>query len=336
MSLRLTNIDGKEMWEKFLLEYSPSALFQSWVWGEIQKKSGQTVLRLGIYEKDMLIGIMQVFVVRARRGTYLHIRHGPVLKNRTAKIWKELLLILNDIARQYKAWFIRISPLLENSPENRQLFSYLNLRPAPIHEVDAERCWVLDITQPEDMLLAGMRKSTRYEIRRGMKMDIPVRLSTDARDLRKFEALYKKTSERQGFVGHSSINEEFELFAKENQAVLILGYTGKQLISGAIILFYGGQAIYHHGASIPSKIPVSYTVQWKSILEAKNRGIKVYNFYGIAPVDKPNHPWRGLTLFKKGFGGREINYIHAHDYPVSPWYYLTYFIETTRTKLRGY
>jgi lipid II:glycine glycyltransferase (peptidoglycan interpeptide bridge formation enzyme) len=336
MSLVLNTVQSPLEWESFLQEVSPQSLFQSWTWGEVQKKTGQTVLRYGIFEKDILIGIMQVFVVRARRGTYLHIRHGPVLKNRTAKIWKELLVILNDVARQYKAWFIRISPLLENSPENRQLFSYLNLRPAPIHEVDAERCWVLDITQPEEMLLAGMRKSTRYEIRRGMKMDIPVHLSTDARDLRKFEALYKKTSERQGFVGHSSIQEEFVLFAKENQAMLFLGYVGKQLISGAITLFYGGQAIYHHGASIPSKTPVSYAVQWKSILEAKNRGINVYNFYGIAPEDRPNHPWRGLTLFKKGFGGREINYIHAHDYPTSPWYYLTYIIEFVRTKLRGY
>jgi peptidoglycan pentaglycine glycine transferase (the first glycine) len=122
----------------------------------------------------------------------------------------------------------------------------------------------------------------------------------------------------------------------KNQAILTLGYAGDELIAGALIIFYGNQAIYHHGASKQSKIPVTYALQWHAILEAKKRGLKWYNFYGIAPENKPNHPWSGLTLFKKGFGGSEIRYMHAHDYPISPWYIVPSTIESIRTKLRGY
>jgi len=102
------------------------------------------------------------------------------------------------------------------------------------------------------------------------------------------------------------------------------------------LLIILGFSILGMAAIIFSKIPASYVVQWRSILEARKRGINLYNFYGIAPDDKPNHPWRGITLFKKGFGGREINYIHAHDLPVSPMYLVPRTIEAIRTKMRGY
>jgi lipid II:glycine glycyltransferase (peptidoglycan interpeptide bridge formation enzyme) len=336
MMLRLDLIEDKKTWEDFLLSNAPSALFQSWLWGEVQKKSGQTVLRYGIVKGSALLGIVQIFVVRARRGTYLHLRHGPIWKQPSKDNWQQLLILLRPLAQKEHAWFIRISPLIDNTPENRSLFSFLGMKSAPIHEVDAERCWVLDIDRSEDELLLGMRKTTRYEVRKGEKLGVTVRETKDVSDLKQFYSLYEATSKRQGFVVHTSITEEFEAFAKEDKALLFFGSHEKKILAGAIILFYGGQAIYHHGASLSSKIPASYVVQWKSILEAKKRGIKVYNFYGIAPDDKPNHPWRGITLFKKGFGGREINYIHAHDFPVSPMYIVPKTIEAVRTKMRGY
>ena len=39
-------------------------------------------------EKEVLIGIAQIFVVKARRGTFLHIRHGPVWKEYKVSIGK--------------------------------------------------------------------------------------------------------------------------------------------------------------------------------------------------------------------------------------------------------
>ncbi len=107
-------------------------------------------------------------------------------------------------------------------------------------------------------------------------------------------------------------------------------------IAAAIILFFGGFAIYHHGASISTKIPGSYLLQWIAIKEAKKRGKKLYNFWGIAPSDKPNHPWRGISLFKQGFGGREVSFGHAQDLPISPFYAISYTIESARKLSRGY
>ena len=70
------------------------------------------------------------------------------------------------------------------------------------------------------------------------------------------------------------------------------------------------------------------------IKEAKKRNLKHYNFWGIAPNDNPRHRFAGVTLFKTGFGGKRIDWLHARDLQISPFYYLTYFFETVRKILR--
>jgi len=100
----------------------------------------------------------------------------------------------------------------------------------------------------------------------------------------------------------------------------------------------GEYAFYHHGASQNTypKIPTAYAVQWAAIREAKKRGIKLYNFWGIAPDENDKkHPWAGLTLFKKGFGGYRTNYLHAQDLPLSWKYWISWSIELIRRKMRN-
>lgn len=327
MNLYYSSVNSRDVWEEFLQHYARQSLFQSWLWGEVQKKSMETVHRFGLFDQKELVGIAQITVVRAKRGTFLHIRHGPVWKSQN--YWGEFVKLIIPLAKKEGAWFVRVSPQIDNSQSNRDLFSSMGFTPAAIHEVDSERCWVLDLDKSEDELLMGMRKTTRYEIRRAQKLGVTVVKSSN---INTFFELYDKTSERHNFVQHTGIREEWEVF----EANLYIAQYEKKPLASAIVLYYGNQAIYHHGASVPTKIPASYLLQWDAIREAKKRGIKLYNFYGIAPENKPNHPWRGITLFKKGFGGREINYLHAHDLPVSPLYIIPKSIEAIRRIMKGY
>jgi lipid II:glycine glycyltransferase (peptidoglycan interpeptide bridge formation enzyme) len=319
MAYILQEITSSNAWDSFVKKHSPMALFQGWAWGEVEKKLGHKIWRWGWFKKDTLVGITQIKKVSARRGTFLHVRHGP--------IGDVTLKDIIDLAKKEHTWFIRVSPQIPQ--EKEKMFKKNGFVPAPIHAMDAELCWVLDLNKNEEELLAGMRKTTRYEIRRAEKMGITI--DTGLKD---FFALYTQTSQRHGFVPHSGIREEVEVFGN-NAIVLNAGFEG-ETIASAIILFWGDQAVYHHGASIQSKVPASYLLQWEAIREAKKRGKKLYNFWGIAPEDKPNHPWRGITLFKKGFGGREVEFMHAQDYLVSPIAVIPRTVESLRKRLKGY
>lgn len=336
MGYQILPISSSQQWENFLGKHAPNALFQSWDWGEVQNALGEKVWRFALQSNAQIVGILQITKVVAKRGTFLHVRHGPVLTQYSPAALTIVTSFVREMAQKEHAWFVRISPQMEASRQNLEQFRRLGYMLSPIHAMDAEHCWVLDVGPSEEELLAHMRKTTRYEIRRAQKLGVEVVASTNPKDLDTFLQLYDETAKRQGFVPHRGIREEFMVFQKAGKALLLLGLHQKSVLAGAMILFYGNSGIYHHGASLPTPIPASYLVQWEAIAETKKRGLSVYNFWGIAPENTPRHPWWGLTLFKKGFGGREIISMHAQDLPVSPLYMIPRAIETVRRWAKGY
>jgi lipid II:glycine glycyltransferase (peptidoglycan interpeptide bridge formation enzyme) len=79
---------------------------------------------------------------------------------------------------------------------------------------------------------------------------------------------------------------------------------------------------------------VNYLLQWEAIKEAKKRNMQTYNFWGISPNENPNHRFSGVTKFKIGFGGSRVDYLHAHDLPISSWYWAVYLLESLRKSSR--
>ena len=283
-----------------------------------------------------LIGIALTLKVTAKRGSFLFCPHGPLLISSNLTYYKALVSYVKELASQEQVSFIRFSPLMLNSEANTQLLLKLGFRNAPIH-MHSELVWMLELTPSEEELLANMRKTTRYSIRKASNNKVEVFAYSAVDKVDDFYSLYLETVDRHNFVPFSKeyIKKEVEAFTQNNNALILLGKFQQELISAAIVIFSHGSAFYHHGASKYSKVPVSYLVQWKAIKEAKKRGCKYYNFWGISPENQPNHPWAGLTLFKQGFGGFSEEYLHAQDLVLSPKYWLTYAVEKIRKAKRG-
>lgn len=336
--LKIEKINKKKEWENFLEKQEFFPLFQSWDWGEVQKKLGFEIERVGLFEGTKLLSLALIVYVNAKRGRYLHVRHGPVFKDFRKSEFEYFVQYLVARAKERGASFIRLSPLIPKEKVGENVFREFKFIKSPIHNMDAQTCWVLDITKPEEQLLKEMRKTTRYLIRKGASLGLKVVKARSVSDVKFFLNLYKKTAKKHRFVPHQGIAEEFEIFRKDNQAELFLVLFKKRVISGALIMFCKDQAIYHHGASDEKyeKLSPSYLLQWEAILEAKKRGKKLYNFWGIAPLSSKNHPWKGLTLFKTGFGGEVREFLPSHDLPLSLWYWKTYLIESASKLLKGY
>lgn len=337
--VKIKEVTSKTIWNTFLQHYKGFfPFFQTWNWGEVQQTLGFRIHRLGIYDNETLVGIAQVVSVKAKRGNYLHLRHGPIFAEYKKAYVEKLLAYLKDLA-DGRYDFIRMSPLVEKHGQEEKLLQSFGFRNSPIHNMDAEVCWVLDITQHEEDILSGMRKSHRYLIKKSQKEHI--RIFTTERvnkDVVAFLEIYNSLAHQRGFIAHKGLVEELERLGGDKEAVLFLAeYEGK-IIGGALITFAGNMAIYHHGASDDAyrHLSVSYLLQWEAIKETKKRGKKLYNFWGIAPNESKKHPWAGLTLFKTGFGGEKREFLHAQDLPLSPWYLKTYLVETLSRLRKGY
>ena len=341
MEYTTVEITDETVWEAFLEKLKPHSFLHAWKWGLQYELTGSKIFRLGVQDdKKALVAIALLIEVRARRGSFLLCPHGPLVAPECAI--EPLLATITkhsiELAKQEKCDFIRLCPLLENNAENKRLFRSLGFKNAPIH-MHPELSWMLDITKTEDELLKGMRKTTRYLIKKSEKDGVTISISTNPADIELFWPVYLETVSRQHFTPFSKqyLMQEFELFAKSGQAAFFFGHYQGEIISASIIIFYGNSGFYHHSGSTHQfeKVNSSYLLQWRAILEAKKRGCELYNFWGIAPDNRPKHPWNGLSLFKKGFGGFAEEYVHAQDYPISLKYRLNYVIETVRRIRRG-
>ncbi len=331
-------VEKKEVWEKFLGEHPEANFLQSWNWGQFYRKLGQKVFYRGFYQDDKLIGVMLLILEEAKRGRHLILPGGPIFE------WYDQDLVtifgeeLKRLGREEKAVFIRCRPQLQDNEQSRKIFGELGFVDAPMH-LHAELTHRLDLSLSEEELLAKMRKSTRYEIRKAAKEEIKIVGKQDEAQIKEFYNLQLQTAARQKFVPFSLQywQKQFEAFVPDDEVVLYSAYYQGQLLAQAMIIFYGQEAVYHYGASteLAHKYPGAPAIQWEAIKEAKRRGMSRYNFWGVAPEEETGHRFAKLSIFKRGFAGEDFAYLHAQDLVIRPWAYkLNLLVEKTRKKIR--
>jgi len=345
-------VEDSKIWEKFVRQFSPNNFLQSWAYGQFCAGLGDTPHYLGVYVQQQLIAVGLFIHTRARRGDHFACAAGPLVLGKQGQPildafrtpeegmhYQHVLEAFTDYLRQEQGVaFARVRPNLLDSKDNQAAFVRDGFRPAPMH-LHAERTWLLDISPEEDKLLAGMRKNTRYYVRRAAKEGVSVRLSTDPADIAILHGLQAETVSRQKFVAFSRsyFDKLFNAFLPEQQVALFIAeYEGKP-IAVAMINFYGDMAVYHYAASdsAHAKLPGAYLILWEAIREAKRRGCQWFNFWGVVGEEQTDHPWYGLSQFKRGFGGEEKTCLHAQDLPFSWRYQLNYLIERLRKWKRG-
>ncbi len=353
---------NQEQWDSFLAAQTFSPFLQSWTMGDVYEEAGQKPIRLEVRDRDELKGICQAIIVSARRGKHLAVSYGPVLAENCQMSAISLFTEeLKKIAKEHNCTFIRMSPFWTSGSKEADT---LKGKSSPLHLL-AEHIWYLPLQKnhpwkpstgeegqrTEEKILKEMRKNTRNLIHRAEREGVEIIRSDDPiRDLPHFIKLHEETRKRHHFTPYtdSFFRAQVARFASRNECTLYLARYQGEVIASSIHMHLGGETSYHHGASTHkySKIPASYLLQWTAIQDAIKRGDHTYSFWGIAPPyakasgGKPEyvkkHPFAGVTLFKRGFGGELLELTHCMDIPISKKYYLTRAFETARKWRRGF
>jgi len=338
----LKEIKNKRLWEDFISRCSDKTFLQSWNWGRFNEDMGDQVYYLGIFQDTELLGTALVVKTAARRGNFLLVPHGPnvVQSANRKKVLEVLTERLRKMADEGDIDFIRVAPIWQRSEESERIFREFDFREAPIH-VHPELTWELDMAPAEETIMAGMRKTTRYLIRKALReRELHIEKSRDVSSVAEFNNLYQATKDRHSFVPFSLdyLEKEFAAFSGDEQISVFLAKYREETLSSGIFIFWQGIGFYHHGASSQKypKVPASYLLLWEAIKEARRRGCRKFNFWGVSPPEDRKHPWAGLSLFKEGFGGNYHYYVKTQDIPVSAKYWFTFLIESVRKVKRGF
>ncbi len=319
-------VEDQSAWEAFLATQPQANFLQSWLWGDFYERLNKSVFRSGFYDGGKLVGVMLSVLEPAKRARYLTVPAGPIIDWSNKALVKSAVDEMKRLAKQNKCVFVRVRPQLLASADNKKLFKGLGFMQAQMH-LHAELTTQLNIERSEDELLANFRKNTRYELRQAQKKGIVIKASTNPNDIDGFYDLQLQTAQRHGFVPFSKsyLKEQFTVFAAAGKALLYSASTADgKLIAQAFVIFYNQEAAYHYGAStqLGRSEPGAYLIQWEAIKEAKKRGQTRYNFWGVVRPEQTSHRFYGVSVFKRGFRGEDVEYLHAHDLVVNKLKYL--------------
>jgi lipid II:glycine glycyltransferase (peptidoglycan interpeptide bridge formation enzyme) len=336
--ITVEQVIDQAVWEAFIATQPEANFLHSWYWGEFHERLDHAVIRSGFYDNGRLVGVLLGVVEPARRGRHLVIPGGPIIDWSNKALIQAWVAEAKAQARSHNCVFVRVRPQLLDSDDSRRLFKSLGFRRAPMH-LHAELTSQLDLSKTDDELKRAMRKGARYELNRAAKLGIEVTSTKSSDYLDEFYDLQLETAQRQGFVPFSKkfLTEQFKVFSSADKVLMYKATHEGQLLAFAFIIFYGQEAAYHYGASteLARKLPGAYAIQWAAIQEARRRGCRRYNFWGVTGHGQTKHRFYGVSVFKRGFGGDDVAYLPARDLIIQPARYaLTYSFETARHKLR--
>jgi len=189
-------------------------------------------------------------------------------------------------------------------------------------EVQPRNTNTLDLTLSEDELFANLKGKYRREIRKAIKNNIVVTTYTSG--TKAVEQFYEIISAVVGRGKFTTYKKEyfqtmFDNFKGNSEIHIIHEKNTPNIALGAYLVLYDTATAYelYGGTNYDGrKKRVGFLLKWASIQSALKRNITTYDQWGVAPRDKndeyitTDHLYN-ISIFKKGFGGKDITFIPA-------------------------
>ena len=317
-------LTDKTEWNDFVKKYGPrsGAFLHSFEWGEFQKATGAKVSCRGVVDNGNILLVAMLIEKKASFfGRYLYCPRGPVSYGQFD------LHLISDLVEPWRrsALFFRFDFPSETGDVHKMVSLKKTVSVQPADTL------LLDLTKSEDDLLEAMHQKTRYNIRLAERKGVRVEIEKDVL-IDDVWRLFSETSSRGEFRLHKK--EYYEkmlslLSSGDCHVFLASAYYEDHLVAANIMIDFNGTRTYLHGASgnRHRNVMAPFLLHWELIRDAKEKGLGMYDWWGVAPEGAAdNHPWSGISRFKRGFGGEEVSYAGTFDYILRPFRYRLYSI----------
>jgi serine/alanine adding enzyme len=335
MRMRLATDADEPAWTAFLAATASGDFLHDWGWADVAAFDAQPQRRYLLEEDGKIAAIVaaQARPILGRRE-FWYVPHGPVLDYghpRAGERVRALAIGLREMAEQHRAIAVKLEPRLERDDPTLAALNRRGLRRMG-EWLQVAHSRIVELVDDDDEVLAGFDKDTRYSVRRAEREGVEVSVLEDATDRRPIDdlhALVAETQQRAGFPLPPLERYRIAwrtLGAAGRAAILEARREGRLLASGMVVIL-GDRSFYLFSGSRREdrgepKRYASYALQWEMMRYARLHGSRYHDLWGVAPpAAGPEHPWHGVGLFKKGFGGREVHWAGSWDLVVDPTLY---------------
>jgi lipid II:glycine glycyltransferase (peptidoglycan interpeptide bridge formation enzyme) len=344
--VQLIGPQDRDLFNNFIQSSPKPHFLQSYEWGELKAGTGWEPIRLLAWRHDRPVAGISLLkrplpLYRRLHRSIMYAPRGPIIGEDCNQAEEEFFWkAVKELGRRHGAIFIKIDPDIPTEPreaaeEYRRRLAAAGFRPSGSSSgfggVQPRFVFRLDITRPEQELLAAMESKTRYNIHLAERKGVRVRVARDATDLRAFYDILIETATRDRFLvrSFSYFERMWELFVNRDQGasgarIFLADYQG-QVIAGTLALHCGDRVWYLYGASSSRfrNVMPNHLLQWTMIRWAQGLGCRMYDFRGVPGSGDPHSHLAGLYRFKKGFAAAFTEFIGEYDLVLDPcWYFL--------------
>lgn len=297
---------------------------QSKSWEKFLNSEGKTTFRLKGDGFEALASLETTPI-----GNYLYCPYGPNLADK--KALKKALTALKKLGKDQHAIFIRIEPTLPL--DAKEMAKYGLKKSKDINPADT---YTLDLSGTNEDLAAKLPSRLRRYYRQMAKHDLEITTSTSEKDVKILTTLQHDLAHKKSISFADEKHYKKQLAA--GFGTLYFVKQGKKALAAGLVLDHDSTRFNLQGAQSPEGAQAHATgiLTIQLIMDAKAKGLKTFDFWGIAPEGaKKSHPWYGFTAFKKTFTGTTTHYAGTWDLPLSyPKYTLYVILRKTNLILR--
>jgi lipid II:glycine glycyltransferase (peptidoglycan interpeptide bridge formation enzyme) len=325
----------RDAWQAFLGAAASGDFLHDWAWADVAAFDGQPQRRFLAEEDGAIVGLAaaQVRPLPAMRS-FWYVPHGPVIdfdEPRADERVRALAIGLREAARAAGAVAVKLEPRIERGAPGERVLATVRGSRATGETLQVGQTRIVELGDDE-ALLAGFDKDTRYGVRRAEREGVSVTVIEDPHRTDAIDALHDLVRETQARAGFALPPREryrvaWRALAGAGRAVILEARREGELLASGMVVLEGRRSYYLFSGSRREergepKRYASYALQWAMLRLARERGAREHDLWGVAPPGAPpEHPWHGVGLFKKGFGGREVVWAGSRDIVVDPTLY---------------
>jgi lipid II:glycine glycyltransferase (peptidoglycan interpeptide bridge formation enzyme) len=310
-------------------------VLQSYQWGEFKRRLGWRPIRLVLERDGKVVGLGQFLAYNTAPvpGVLLYCTKGPWLPWDDEEAVRTFFEGVRAVAGREGAHTVKIEPeVLEQHEDVKALLGGIGFRKAR-YDLNQKTTLVVDLSLPEEELLARMRSKTRYNVRLAARKGVEVVEPDFEEAWETFYEWMKATSARkEDYVlrrPRDYLRGVMGAMQEAGQGHLFLAKHEGTPLAGMYVFTFGDKYWYMYGASSDEKrnLKPNYLLQWEVMRWARERGLTHYDMVGVPKaedLDESSSLW-GVYKFKEGFGGEIVDSLGCFDLPVrrgraAAWY----------------
>lgn len=309
------------------------AFTQSWYWGELKRTSNEIVrTRVGDYPVTILI--------RAVPG--LRFRFGYIPRGFNEQFFRNRknLELLVQALTTLRLSHVSVDPEAKDDPSLRSVFENTGFVLSG-RTIQPQRSNLIDLRQSEEELLGNMKSKFRQYVRKSTANGIIVTEDTSSQAVARFYHSMKSILNNRRFDFHNQAYFEriYESFEGTGMTHLLFATQNDQDMGAFFVINEGKVLRQLYGGANEEGLRnrAAHALTWESIRFAKAAGCETYDQWGVAlkkdeTTYEQSDSLYGISLFKAGFGGSDMQYLPQYTYIFSKRKYQQYRIALSMRK----